>query len=114
MKRPCTLVLAAALFAASSSAALAAMPSGWDGTWSGAWGGDPSQATSITIAGNRVVSYTYQGMSHPVPGPSNVTPAMITYQVDGNTVRLIKRSDTTLNAALYTPMGDGTAVLTRR
>jgi hypothetical protein len=39
---------------------------------------------------------------------------MVTYQVEGNTVRLIRRSDTTANAALYTQMGDGTAVLTRR
>lgn len=113
MKRPRSLLLATVLFAASSSAALAAMPSGWDGTC-GAWGGNPNQATSITIAGNRVVSYTYQGMSHPVPGPSNVTSSMVTYQVEGNTVRLIRRSDTTANAALYTQMGDGTAVLTRR
>ena len=114
MMRPRSLLLATVLFAASSSAALAALPSGWDGTWSGEWGGDPNQATSITIAGNRVVSYTYQGMSHPVPGPSHVTSSMITYQVDGNTVRLVKRSNTTVNAALHTPMGDGTAVLTRR
>jgi hypothetical protein len=48
---------------AFSPTALAAS-TGWDGTWSGAWGGQSAQATSITVASKRVVSYEYQGMSH--------------------------------------------------
>lgn len=112
MKRRCSFLLVAVLIAASSSTALSAMQTGWDGTWSGAWGGDPSQATSVTVAGNRVVSYTYQGLSHPVAS-SNVTANSITYQDQGNTVMLTRRSATTANATLNTPQGNGTAVLTR-
>ena len=112
MKRPRSLLLATILVIASSSAALAAM-TGWDGTWSGAWGSDTSQSTSVTVAGNRVVSYTYQGMSHPVAS-SNVTANSITYQDQGNSVTMTKRSETTANAALHTPQGNATAVLTRQ
>lgn len=113
MKRPSSLLLAAVLVAASTTATLSAPATGWDGTWSGAWGGDAAQATSVTVAGNRVVSYTYQGMSHPVV-TSNVSPTRITYQDQGNTVTLTRRSETTADAALYTQQGNGTAVLTRQ
>jgi hypothetical protein len=113
MKRPSSWLFAAALLVASFSVALAASRSGWDGTWSGAWGGDPSQATSVTVAGDRVVSFTYQGMSHPVAS-SNVTASGIMYQDQGNTVTLTKRSETTANAALQTQQGNATAVLTRQ
>lgn len=113
MKRPRSLLLATVLVVASFSAAPAAT-TGWDGTWSGAWGGDASQSTSVTVAGNRVVSFTYQGMSHPVAS-SNVTANRITYQDQGNTVTLTKRSETTANAALHTQEGsNATAVLTRQ
>lgn len=116
MKRPSSWLFAAALVVASSSVSLAAPKPGWDGTWSGAWGGQPDQATSVTIAGNRVVSFTYQGMSHPVSSmpsaPANQP--TITYQDQGNVVTLTKRSDTTAAATLRTPMGDATAVLTRQ
>lgn len=112
MKRPRSLLLATVLVVASSAAAPAAM-TGWNGTWSGAWGGNAGQSTSVTVAGNRVVSYTYQGVSHPVAS-STVTADSVRYQDQGNTVILTKRSATTANAALYTPQGTGTAVLTRR
>jgi hypothetical protein len=117
MKRTFSWLLATALMVATSSAALAA--SGWDGTWSGAWGGDPSQATSVTVAGNRVLSYTYQGVLHPMA--SNVTASQITYQErqityqdQGSTVTFTKRSETTAEAALRTPQFLATAVFTRQ
>lgn len=113
MKRPSSWLSAAALIAAASSAVLAASVSGWDGTWSGAWGGDANQRTSVTVAGDRVASYMYQGMSHPVAS-SNVTARTITYQDQGNFVTLTKRSETTADAALRTQQGDATAVLTRQ
>lgn len=113
MKCPSSWLLAAAFVVASSAAALAAGRAGWDGTWSGAWGGDPGQATSVTVAGDRVVSFSYQGMSHPVAS-SNVTPSMITYQDQGNTVTLTKRSETTANATLQTQQQNAAAVLTRQ
>ena len=112
MRRLFSWLLAAALVVASSPAALAASQTGWDGTWSGAWGGDPSQATSVTVVGGRVVSFTYQGLS-PVAS-SDVTATTITYQDQGNFVTLTKRSETTADAALHTPQYNATAVLTRR
>jgi hypothetical protein len=99
------------LIVASSSAALAA--SGWDGTWSGAWGNDPNQATSVTVAGDKVVSFSYQGYPHPVAS-SNVTATTITYQDQGNFVTLTKVNATTANAAMHSQGYDATAVLTRR
>ena len=96
------------LFAGSPEAA---PKSSWDGTWSGAWGGrDP---TSITIAGNRVVSYEYGGASTPVVN-SNVTPKKVTYGDNGVTVILIRTSDRTASASLHSPQGDATAKLTKQ
>lgn len=112
MKRPPFWLLAAAMIATLSSTALAASRSGWDGTWSGVWGGKATETTSVTIAGNRVVSYTYKGVSHPVAA-SKVTARKIMYEDQGNTVTLTKKSETTAGAALHSQQGDATAILTR-
>jgi len=113
MTRSSLWLLAAAMITAFSSGALAGSTAGWDGTWRGAWGGKASEATSVTVAGKRVVSYEYQGVSHPVAN-SNVTPAKITYEDQGNTVTLIKKGDSTAFAALHSDQGDATAELTRQ
>jgi hypothetical protein len=96
-----------------AGAGQAGSTSSWDGTWSGAWGGKDSEATSVTVAGKRVVSYTYQGVSHPVSS-SKVTPAKITYEDQGVTVTLTRTSDKTAAATLHSDQGDGTAELTRK
>lgn len=106
-------LLAALMITAASSAALAGPARGWNGTWSGSWGGRTSESTSITVDGDHVVSYAYQGVSHPVSS-SNVTPTKITYEDHGNTVILVKKSETTASAALHTQQGDATAELTRQ
>jgi len=113
MKRHVFWPLVAALIVAPTLAAFAVSNTGWDGTWKGAWGGDATQTTSVTVANDRVVSYTYQGTSHPVAS-SNVTAGAITYSDQGNTVTLTKKSATTAAAALRTPEGNATAVLTRQ
>jgi hypothetical protein len=84
--------------------------SSWDGTWSGAWGG--SQPTTITIAGNRVVSYTYQGASTPVTS-SRVTATRVSYAGNGTTVTLVRTGNATASATLHSQQGEGTAQLTR-
>ena len=104
--------LAAAMAIAFSSAPLAASATGWDGTWRGAWGGRSMEATSVTVAGKRVVSYEYQGVSHPVAN-SKLTAAGITYEDQGNAVTLTRTSRTTAHAALHSQQGDATAELTR-
>jgi hypothetical protein len=112
MTRPSRWVLAAVMITAFSSSALAA--SGWDGTWSGAWGDKPEQATSVTVAGKRVVSYSYQGVSHPVAS-SNVTASKITYEDQGNSVTLTTTGEKTAHATLHSQQGDdATAELTRQ
>ena len=93
-----------------SSPALAA--SGWDGTWGGAWGGDAEQPTTVTVAGNRVISYTYQGLSYPVPvGSVRVTATRIIYDKQGVSVILIKTGARTARATLHSGTNYTTAVL---
>ncbi|THD44649.1 MAG: hypothetical protein E7774_09815 [Bradyrhizobium sp.] len=99
----------AAMIAALPSSALAA---GWDGTWRGAWGGDAEQPTSITVAGNRVVSYTYQGISYPVPaGSVRVTATRITYEKQGVSVILTRTGGKTARATLHSGTNYTTAEL---
>jgi hypothetical protein len=109
MTRPFRWIFAAAIFATLSSSALAA--SGWNGTWAGAWGGSAQQATSITVSGNRVVSYSYQGVSHPVAA-SVVTPTKITYEDEGNSVTMTRTGEKTAHATLHSGNNNATAELT--
>jgi len=105
MQRPVRWLLTALIMSVLCAPASAASRSGWDGTW--------SETTSITVAGDRVVSYSYKGVSHPVAS-SNVSPKQITYEDQGNTVTLTKKSETTADAALHGQEGDATAELTRQ
>jgi hypothetical protein len=100
---PLTLLMAAPLNAASKSS--------WDGTWSGLWGGQ--RPTSITIVGNKVVSFEYQGISTPVAA-STVTTDSVTYGDNGNVVTLTRKSKTTAFATIHSPQGDATADMTRQ
>jgi hypothetical protein len=111
MSRPSLWLSAAVMITAFSSSAFAA--SGWDGTWSGAWGGKPEQATEITVSGKKVVSYSYQGVSHPVAS-SNVTATKITYEDQGNSVTLTKTGESTAHAKLHAGSNDADAELTRK
>ena len=85
----------------------------WDGTWSGHWGGSAAQATSITIANNKVVSYTYQSASTPISA-STVTPTKVSYESNGVRVVLTRTGGKTANASLHSSHGNATARLTRQ
>jgi hypothetical protein len=85
----------------------------WDGTWSGNWGGSASQATSITIVRNKVVSYTYQGASTAVSA-SDVTATTVTYGENGVRVVLTRTGHRTATGSLHSPQGDATAALIRQ
>lgn len=113
MPHPMRWLIAVMTIIAFSPVALAASMKEWDGTWSGAWGGSPSQTTSVTVAGGRVVSYEYQGVSHPV-ATSKVTATKVIYEDQGNTVTMTKNSATTATAALHSSQGDATAELTKQ
>src|ERR1700733_4245027 len=99
---------AVAMAIAFSSSAFAA--SGWDGTWSGAWGGKPEQTTTVTVSGKQVVSFSYQGVSHPVAS-STVTAKKITYEDQGNSVTLTKTGEKSAHATLHSQSNDATAEL---
>jgi hypothetical protein len=83
----------------------------WNGTWSGKWGGQ--EPTSITIAGNKVVSYQYQGVTTPVAS-SNVTRTTVTYGHNGVTVTITRTGAKTATASLHSPQGDTTAELAKQ
>lgn len=108
MRGTSRLLIAAAMIAALSPAAMAAPKTGWDGTW----GGKATETTSVTVAANKVVSYTYQGASTPV-ATSTVTLKSLTYGDDCTVVTLTKTGRKTTFAALHTMQGDATAQLTR-
>jgi hypothetical protein len=113
MKRSRRTLLAALSFSLLVvGSADAASKRSWDGTWRGKWGGQDAQETSVTIVGNKVVSYTYQGASTPVAA-SKVTPTTVTYGEQGVTVVLKRTGDDTASASLHSPQGDATAELTR-
>src|SRR5271156_5434375 len=108
---PLSILFASSLQAAPKRHVRHAAPtSSWDGTWSGAWGG--SQPCSVTIAGNRVVSYEYQGASTPVT-KSRLTSKTVTYEGTGATVTLTRTGTTTALATLHSQQGDATAQMTR-
>ena len=111
MIRPFLWLSVAVVTIAFSSSAFAA--SGWDGTWSGAWGGKTEQATTVTVSGKKVVSYSYQGVSHPVAS-SHVTETKITYQDQGNSVTLTKTGEKSAHATLHSDSNDATAELMRQ
>jgi hypothetical protein len=85
----------------------------WDGTWSGNWGGSASQATSITIVKNKVVSYTYRGASTAVSA-STVTPTTVIYGENGVRVVLTRTGTKTAAGSLHSSQGDTTAALMRQ
>jgi hypothetical protein len=94
----------------SASAPQAAPKRLWDGVWSGQW--DHQYDTTVTIARNRVVGYTYRGYDAPI-GHSKVTASAVTFG-KGFTVTLTKTSDTTAAAAYHGANGDSTAELTKQ
>ena len=85
----------------------------WDGTWSGNWGGQESEATSVTIVNNNVVSFEYRGASTPVSA-SVVTPTTVSYEHDQVSVTMTRTGPATAMASLHSAMGEATTQLTRR
>jgi hypothetical protein len=111
MKRAARWISLALTLSAFAFPTSAASKSGWDGTWSGMWGG--SQATSITIEDNKVVSFEYQGATTPVTS-SRVTPTKVTYGDNGVIVTMTKTGASSALATIHSPQGDATAKMTRQ
>jgi hypothetical protein len=95
MKRAVRWIALAATIAALPAAAIAASGS--------------SEATSITIENNKVVSFEYQGATTPVTN-SRVTPNKVVYGDNGVTVTLTKIGNASAYATIHSPQGDASAI----
>jgi hypothetical protein len=84
----------------------------WDGTWSGAWGGIAD--TSVTILGNKVVSYIYKGAPVPV-GKNKVAPTTVSFGTNRYHIGITRMSGTTASAQYHSlSLGDAVAILTKQ
>ena len=105
------LLIAVPLALLASGGAPKAAPQGsWDGTWTGLWQGQYD--TTIVIAGNKVVSYTYRGNNVPFTH-SKVSTSSVSISRE-YTVTLTKTGDATASAKYHGANGDFTADLTRQ
>jgi len=98
------------------SAAAWAQNASWDGTWTGALGGLAGETSpiSITIAGDKVASYTVRGAPFNIQY-SKVTPTTVSFgDRDHYAVKLTKTSDTTASARAHGRNGYAHALLTKQ
>jgi hypothetical protein len=99
------------LVCVSSTAALAT--SAWDGTWAGSFKtGDP---VSVTIAGGKVIAYSFRGAAPYGIEYSRVTRTTVAFGDKQNySVRLFKRDERTAFGTAHSPIGDGSTSLTKQ
>ena len=96
-----------------TAAAEAASSHLWDGTWAGLV--NNSMPVSVTIAGGKVVGYAISDGAPFGIEYSRVTLSTVSFgDHDHYNVRIIKRSDRTAFGLAHSPMGDGSASLTRQ
>jgi hypothetical protein len=109
------LLSLALLFAALVPAATcqAASNSSWNGTWAGLL--NNSEPVSVTIAGGRVVGYAIRGGAPFGIQYSRVTLTTVSFgDSEHYTVRMTKRGERTALGFAHSPLGDGSASLTRQ
>jgi hypothetical protein len=105
-----TVPLALLLPAAASQAASSRS---WDGTWAGLL--NNSEPVSITIAGGKVVGYAIRGGAPYGIEYSKVTVTTVSFgDHDNYTVRITKTGATTALGTAHSPLGDGSASLTKQ
>ena len=107
-----TLAIIAPLALLVPSASRAASTHYWDGTWSGML--NNIEPVSVTIAGGKVVGYTISGAApYPVQF-SSVTPTVVSFGDHANySVKLTKKGEKSALGFAHSPMGDGSASLTK-
>ena len=93
-------------------AAEAASAPSWDGTWVGVFNSAP---VSVTISGDKVVSYAFAG-AHPFTiGYSQVTRKTVSFGDHANyEVKITKASAATATGFAHSPLGDGATTLTKQ
>jgi hypothetical protein len=85
----------------------------WDGVWAGML--NNSEPVSVTIVGGKVVSYAIRGGSPFGIGYSKVTVNSISFgDHDNYNVKITKTSAKTAVGFAHSPMGDGSAPLTKQ
>jgi hypothetical protein len=102
--------LAAAIVPA---AAHAASERSWDGTWVGTL--NASEPVSVTISGGKVVSYAIRGGQPFDIGYSEVTRKTVAFGDHANyDVKITKVGAASASGFAHSPMGDGSATLTKQ
>ena len=85
----------------------------WDGTWSGVVNKD--DPVSVTIADGKVIGYTIRGAAPYPIQYSRVTVTTVSFGDRANyNVRITKRGDKVASGFAHSPLGDGTASLTKQ
>jgi hypothetical protein len=101
-----------ALFSAAP-ASQAASNNAWDGTWAGML--NNKEPVSVTISGGKVVAYAIRGGAPFGIGYSNVTVNSVSFgDHDNYNVKITKTSAKTAVGFAHSPMGDGSAPLTKQ
>ena len=96
-----------------TSASHAASNRSWDGTWAGLL--NNSEPVSVTIAGGKVVGYVIRGGTPFDIQYSNVTVTSVSFgDHDNFTVKITKTSDRTAVGVAHSPLGEGSAPLTKQ
>jgi hypothetical protein len=84
----------------------------WDGVWEGML--DNAAPIAVTIANDKVVSYTIKGSPHPIEY-NKITAASASFgDRDHYFMKLTKTSDTTASATVHGRLGFASASLTRQ
>lgn len=111
--KPRLALISLSLILILPSASYAASHSSWDGTWSGLF--NKSKPVSVTISGGKVVSYAIMGASPYPVSFSKVTYTTVSFGDNANySVRMTKKGDRNAVGFAHSPIGDGSASLTRQ
>jgi hypothetical protein len=107
------LLVAGSLAALVSAGAHAGSKPSWDGTWVGML--NDGEPVSVTISDGKVVSYAIRGGQPFGIGYSKVTLTSVSFgDHDNYAVKITKIGDTTASGFARSPMGEGSATLTRK
>jgi hypothetical protein len=106
-------ILALLAAVAAPVAAQAASRVSWDGTWVGVI--NDTEPVSVTISGGKVVSYAIRGGQPFGIGYSQITRQTVSFGDRENyDVKITRVGDTTASGFAHSPLGNGSATLTRR
>ena len=108
-----TLLIAAIVMATLPAPAQAASVNAWDGTWSGVL--NKTDTVSVMITDGKVVAYSIRGAApYPIQF-SNVTYSTVSFGDLANyNVRITKKGAKLASGFAHSPLGDGSASLTKQ